>query len=187
MADPTELTLDALHQAVTDAIKAQFPSLATVEFYREDRKGLTTPACLLDISEFEHAPDDDLGTGQMPWDARFEAEIVLDFRTPEAKLAARKLATALGSWLRMRRWAGIHTGAAHVIGCYKDDFKSELDQYEVWRVEWHQVIHLGVNELADDGTVIIPTEILGSWMPDIGLAGKDKYVPLEVAAQDAQP
>lgn len=183
MADPveTEVTLDTLHQAIVDAIKAQFPDLVTVEFYREERDGLPIPACLLDLTEMESVPDEDPGTGQLAMDCRFEAGIILGFRVPNVKLEARKMAAALAVWLRLKRWPGIRCGPAQVIGCYKDDFKPELDQYEVWRVEWHQVIHLGVNAWANTGGTI-PTQLLGSWVPKIGAAHEADYVPLEVAA-----
>jgi hypothetical protein len=179
MADPvteTETTLELVHQVITDAIKAQFPNLSTVEFYREDRDGVTAPACLLDMTEMENVPDDDPGTGQLAMDCRFESEIILGFRTPGVKLEARKLAAAMAVWLRLRRWPGIECGPVEVIGCYPDHFNPKLDQYEVWRVEWHQVINLGVNEWNVAGDV--PTIVLGSWKPEIGQANADKYVEI---------
>jgi hypothetical protein len=190
MADPvtqaTETTLEQVHQAITDAIKAQFPDLVTVEFYREDRDGVTAPACLLDLTEMDNVADDDPGTGQLAMDCRFEAEIILGFRMPGVKLEARKLAAAMAVWLRWMRWPGVLGGPVEVIGCYKDQFNPKLDQYEVWRVEWHQVILLGVNEWANVGG-IIPTTVLGSWVPDIGTGNADKYVPIVEAAEGAQP
>lgn len=185
MADPIDnVTVDTLHQSITDAIKAQFPALATVEFYREDRKGLTVPACLLNLTEMENAPDEDPGTGQLAMDCRFEAEIILNFRTPSVKLVVRQMAAAMAAWLRLRHWPGVIGGPAHVIGCYKDDFQAELDQYEVWRVEWHQVVHIGPLE-ADDG--VIPQQLLGSWVPDIGLGHESKYVPIDTTTAPQVP
>jgi hypothetical protein len=133
----------------------------------------------------ENAPDEDPGTGQLAMDCRFEAEIILGFRTPEVKLAARKLAAAMAVWLKWRHWPDIIGGGAEIIGCYPDQFNPKLDQYEVWRVEWHQIVHLGENELADIGGVI-PTTVLGSWQPDIGTGHEGDYVPIEEAAQGAQ-
>jgi hypothetical protein len=186
MAEPmTETTLEQVHQVITDAIKAQFPGLTTVEFYREERAGVTTPACLLDLTEMDNVAEDDPGTGQLALDCRFEAEIILGFRTPNVKMEARRLAAAMAVWLRWRRWPGVDGGPVEVIGCYPDNFKPELDQYEVWRVEWHQVIFLGVNEW--DGAGIAPTTVLGSWQPAIGPGNADKYVAVAEAAQGPQP
>lgn len=167
----TEVDLAELHDAIVADIKAAFPNLVTVEFYREDRKVLPKPACLLELSELEAIPDDDPGTEQLAVMAKFEAELVIGFRTPEAKRSIRLLAASLAAWLRMRRWTNysgttpkLPTGEAQVIGAYQDDFSmigrdsdKGLEQYEVWRVEWQQRIHLGKTVWTDEGTV--PTEV----------------------------
>ena len=167
----TEVDLAELHAAIVADIKAAFPDLATVEFYREDRKSLPKPACLLNISEMEALDDEDPGTEQLAVLAHFEAELVISFRTPEAKQSICLLAAALAAWLRKRRWTNykgntpkLPTGPAMVSGAYQDDFKiagrdSEkgLEQYEVWRVEWMQLIHLGKTVWTNEGTV--PAEV----------------------------
>src|SRR5690606_27856540 len=104
MAD--EVGLDALHAAIVADIKAAFPALATVEFYREtsDRVRLELPACLLELSEMELAEDEDPGTEQTAVEARFEARLIIGFRTPDAKVEIRKLAGAFAAFLRHRRW-----------------------------------------------------------------------------------
>lgn len=180
----TEINLRALHEAIVADIKAQFPGFATVEFYRDDRKDIPLPACILDLTEFETADDDrDPQTGQLAVDARFEAELIMGFRTPDVKLELRILAGAFAAWLRLRRWTGQPTGAAQVIGCYRDEFNPKLDQYEVWRAEWNQVLHLGDTVWTNEG--VVPTQILGSWLPDIGSANTDDYRDIE--ANGAQP
>lgn len=167
----TEVDLAELHDAIVADIKVVFPDLATVEFYREDRKTLPKPACLLEMSEFENLEDEDPGTEQLAVLAKFEAELVIGFRTPKAKQSIRLLAAALAAWLRKRRWTNysgttpkLPTGPALVIGAYPDDFKvmgrdsdQGQEQYEVWRVEWQQVIHLGNTVWTDEGTV--PAEV----------------------------
>lgn len=168
------LDLDALHDAIVADIKAQFPDLQTVDFYRTDeRKGLPLPAVLLDLTEFEGEPDLDPGTEQLAVTARFEAEIIFGFRTPNVKREIRKFSAAFAAWLRLRRWTGISTDAAKVIGCYPDDFNPELDNYEVWRVEWSQVLYLGNNVWTNDGT--IPTTVLAGYVPQIGIGHEDDY------------
>ncbi len=173
----TEVTLDQLHDAIVAAIQAQFPDLQTVEFYSDQRTdAMPKPACLLELAEMDAAPDIDPGTEQLAMQCRFEARLVIGFRTVKAKLEIRKLAGAFAAWLRKenQRW-GLPVGPAEVIGCYQDDFVPDLDQYEVWRVEWVQVIHLGESVWKDDGTEVPTTVYLGQY-PEIGLAHVDDYV-----------
>lgn len=162
----TDISLATLHAAIVADIQAQFPQLVTVEFYREDRQNLPKPACLLELTELEAIPDDDPGTEQLAVMAKFEAELVVSFRTPNAKQSIRVLAGAFAAWLRMRRWTNpadptkkLPTGEAQVIGAYQDDFaimgrqrQDALEQFEIWRVEWQQRIHLGNTIWTDEGT-----------------------------------
>ncbi|MNT22077.1 hypothetical protein D3C72_1574490 [compost metagenome] len=85
-------------------------------------------------------------------------------------------------WLRKRRFkhpteAGkaLPTGPVQLVGCYKDDFEPELDQYEVWRIEWHQVMHLGVSVFAGETDGVTPGKPLYSWAPQIGNGHADDY------------
>lgn len=173
----TMLDLANLHQAVEDAIKGAFPTLETVEFYREetDREppaAADLPACLLDLEEMEPVPAEDPGTEQLAVYARFAARLVIEFRTPRAKLEIRKLAASFASFLRQRRW-GLPVGPAEVLAIMPDDFSPELDRYEVWRVEWRQIIHLGATVWTDEGiTTLTP---LYGWSPEIGTGNESDY------------
>lgn len=183
----TNIDLDVLHDAIVADIKAAFPQFATVEFYDENRKELPKPACLLELVEMDTIRDEDPGTEQLCVMATFEAQLVIDFRTPKAKRAISFLAAGLAAWLRMRRWTNysgttpkLPTGEALVIGAYRDDFRAigmqrsqDLEQYEVWRVEWQQRIHLGNTIWTDEGAT--PSEVFTGWSPDIGLGNEDKY------------
>ena len=143
----TGTDLAAMHQAITTALAAAFTGVH-VEFYREDRKnlpmgdgvGASPPKAyvLLQLSELD-AAEHDPGTEQQAMVARFEAEIVTRALLPQAKLEARILAGSMAAFLRKQsRWLGVLNGAIQVVGCYRDAFSPELDQYEVWRVEWTQ-------------------------------------------------
>lgn len=176
----TEVTLEQLHDAIVDAIKLQFPDLQTVEFYSDQRTdAIPKPACLLELSEMDAAPDLDPGTEQIALDCRFEARFVIGFRTVKAKLEVRKLAGAFAAWLRKEnhRW-GLPVAPAQVIGCYQDDFSPDLDQYECWRVEWRQVIHLGESVWNDEPGAEVPTTVYVGFEPDVGPAHIDDYVQL---------
>lgn len=173
----TVVTLDAVHDGIVAAIRAQFPTLKTVEAYRLDRKNLPVPACLVEITEMDAAPEVDPGTEQLAVNVRFEARLVIGFRQggKNPKLEVRKLAASFAAFARLNRW-GCPIGPAEVIGCYQDDFDPELDQFECWRVEWQQVIHLGDTVWTDDG--VLPTEVLIGYSPEIGAGNEDDYTSL---------
>ena len=174
----TVTTLDAVHAGIVAAIKAQFPSLQTVEAYRLDRKTLPAPACLIELTEMD-AADLDPGTEQQAVMARFEAKLVIGFRQgmKNPKLEIRKLAAAFAAFVRLQRW-GCPVGPAELIGAYPDDFDPELDQFECWRVEWRQIIHLGESVWADwnDGTP--PGQVLVGYAPAIGAGNEGEYTEL---------
>lgn len=175
----TNIDLGELHQAIQAAIQAQFPAFKIVEFYREeeDRKPPPPeqlPACLLEMSEMEAALDEDPGTEQLPVYARFEARVMIGFRTPRAKIEIRKLAGALAAWIfKNKHFHGKPTGPAEIIGLSPDDFDPELDRFEVWRVEWRSIVHLGETIWTDEG--VTPSAPLYSWSPDIGNGNAHKY------------
>lgn len=173
----TEIDLTVLHDAIVADIRAAFPALATVQFYRgeddgEERKSIPTPACILELSEFEADDEADPGTGQLCVIASFDAELIVGFRTERAKHSIRHLAAAMAAWLHKRRWTNpanpakkLPTGEAMVAGAYPDDFRgggsasreTNLDQFEVWRIEWRQRIHLGNTVWTDEGST--PAEV----------------------------
>ena len=99
----TVTALADLHDAIVRAIRGQFPTLRTVEAYREDRKSLPTPACLVELSEKEAEDGLDPGTGQLAVKARFEARLILGFRQEGCpKLAVRRLAAALAVFVHQQ-------------------------------------------------------------------------------------
>lgn len=175
MADQnTEVSLDTLHDVIIQQIQAQFSNLQTVEFYRTDYSGLAIPACLLEITEFENEPAEDPGTEQLAVNARFEARLIIGFKTPKAKLEIRKLATAFAAWVKFRKWPGAPSGEAQVIGIYEDHLDPALNQYEVWRVEWTQLLFLGSNVWLGEG--VVPTTVMLGFAPDIGIGHETDYV-----------
>lgn len=179
MANPaTAVTLDQLHQAILDGIRAQFPDLKTVEDYPEDRSVLKPPqlpACLVEMTELEASPEDDPGTEQLAAYAGFEARFIIGFRTVKAKRSIRQLAAQFMLGLRGQRW-GLPVGAAIPVRAYEDPFIPDLDQFEVWTVEWRQLIHLGVSTWTDEGAT--PGQPMVGYAPDIGPPHVDDYEPL---------
>lgn len=176
--------LAAMHAAIVSTSAAAFPGVH-FEFYREDRKNLPMGSgaagqppkayCLMELPEMD-ASDTDPGTEQQALAARFEAEIVIKSMQPDARLLVRVLAGSYAAFLRKQmRWPGVLNGPIRVVGCYKDDFSPELDQFEVWRVEWTQDVWLGdVSEAM--GTV--PGQPLYSFVPLIGIPHEPEYLPV---------
>lgn len=180
----TEVDLSTLHNAIVADIKAAFPQLLTVEFYQdnpETRKTLPIPACLLTITELEADDEDDPGTEQLAVVATFEARFIINsIRTPRAAMAIRTLSAAFMAWLRKRRWTNpdnpakkLPTGPANVVGGFPDDFTPELDKFEVWRVEWQQIIHLGESVWNDEG--VTPSIVYLGQAPEIGTGNEHNY------------
>lgn len=178
MADAnTEVTLDGLHAAIKAAIVAAFPSFQTVEWYRDDEmEGMPTPACLLEMTEFDPVPDNNAGTGQFPALARIEARIIMSARKPEAKQAVRKAAVSLAAWLYLRRFPGANTDAAAIVSVQPDEFAPHVDKFATWCVEFVVPAMFGESVWENDGTV--PSAYY-SFAPDIGAAHEADYVKLE--------
>lgn len=172
----TAIDLDAMHDAIIASIQAAFPLLSTVDAYRDDRKNLALPAVLISLTDLEPDPGEDPGTEQLAAIARFDAQIVIGFRTANAKREIRNLAAALAHHIYGNRW-GQPVEAARVTAIVPDDFSPELDRFEVWRIEWQQIVHIGTSIWNNDGE--IPTQVLIGFAPDIGPGNEDKYVPIE--------
>jgi len=176
----TSIDIEDLHDAIAGAISAQFPDILTVEFYREesDRQSISSislPACLIEMTEMEPSPQDDPGTEQLAVWARFEARLIIGFRTTKAKIEIRKLSAALAVFLRFNRWS-LPVGPAEVLAIIPDNFSPELDRFEVWRVEWRQLIHLGESVWVDDGSGQLNP--VYSWAPEIGTGHEEYYKPI---------
>ena len=171
----TTVTLDEVADGIVSTLQTQFADLH-VEAYRTDRRNLPVPACLVEMTEFEDY-DTDPGTGQLAVMATFNALVVIGFRQPgkNPKREVRRLAGAVAAFARLQRW-GCKIGPAEVLGAFPDDFDPDLDQYESWRVEWRQVIHLGETVWTNDG--ITPSVVKVSYSPLIGTAHEADYVQI---------
>lgn len=161
----TAINLDALFDAITASISAAVPGFQRVEVYdpEGDRLDIETPACLIDLVELE--PTDNPGTEQLAAVAHFEAMILISFRATSAKREIVKRAAAVALHAQGQRW-GMPVEPATVTAIAPSDFRPELDQFEVWAVEWRQTIQIGESIWNDDGTP--PTQVLASWSPEIG-------------------
>lgn len=155
--------LTELHEAIKAQLAAAFPMFKLVDYYIDEHDELTAedmPALLFELTELETGEDHDPGTEQWATESRWEARVVLPYRTPNARLQARVLAGNLSVFLHKRnRWQGQNGGEIKVIGAFRDDFSPELDRFEVWRVEWAQCLHLGESVFADENAGDVPGDV----------------------------
>lgn len=161
----TQISLDALHEAILAQIRGAFPEIATVEDYPDDRRRVAVPAALVELTEMTAAPDDDPGTGQLAMELQFELRYIVGFRGANQGRLIRRNSAALAHFIQHQQW-GLPVEPARVLVCEPDAFSPELDQYHVWRIEWAQVVHIGENEWLDDGEP--PTEVWVGVSPLIG-------------------
>lgn len=168
----TEIDLDTLHDQILQSIRSKFPDL-NVDDYRSERDRLVLPACLVELVDLDADPEIDPGTEQLAVLARFEARVILGFKTANVKREIRKAACALAAFVHNQRF-GLPIGPAEVLTISPDNFSPELDQFEIFRVEWQQALHLGSSVWKNDGT--IPTHVYLGISPDIGPPNVDKYV-----------
>lgn len=140
----TEIDLDALHDAVVAAISSGMPTVASVQAYPDTSEPLPLPAVLVDLEDMEAAPDVDPGTEQLAVRVRWRARLILGFRTADVQRQVRKGAAQLAHLVHLNRW-GKPVEPARVTLVGPDPFDPALDQYEVWVVEWEQIVHLGAS------------------------------------------
>ena len=178
MADAnTEVTLEAMHDAIAAQIKAAFPDFVTVEFYRDDEsEQIATPACILEMTEAEPIPANDAGSGQWCALARFDARIIMSSRAATSRLEIRKAAIAFAAWLHNRRMPGIATDPCQVIACEPDEFAPHVDRFVTWRVEWVMPAMFGEMAWKNDGAI---PQAFFSFAPVIGVPNEPKYLPVE--------
>jgi hypothetical protein len=176
MADADfKVDIESLHDAIRDQVAAAFPDFVTVEFYRDDEDELIpTPACLMAMTEAEPQPDSDAGGGHFPVLLRFEAQVIMAHNGPATRLAVRKAATALATWLyQLKRFQGQVTDPIQVIACEPDEFAPTADKWMVWRVEFVITTFLGETAWTNEG--VVPTDVVYSWSPKIGAGNVGEY------------
>jgi hypothetical protein len=155
-------------------LKAQFPSVPTIEEYPQLRKKITAPSILVDLADL--TPLADPGTGQLTLSARFEARVILDqVPSPDGvkSVLALDLAAAVAQYLFTRgRWG--EAGSAGEFRVEPDQFKPELAAYCAYLVEWTHEIRLGTSVWTGDG--VTPTQIYVGLDPEVGSGHEDDYV-----------
>lgn len=172
----TAINFDELLDAMCASIGAAFPALQVVDAYDPDRGEFPAPALFVGIDDMEGVPDEDPGTEQLALLVRFEAYLILGFRTTEVLRQAPALAAAIAHHIHLSRW-GKPVRPAEVTLIEPDEFSPELDQFVAWRIDFQHVVHVGASIWTDEGT--LPTQVLASWAPKIGPGNEPSYVDIE--------
>lgn len=134
--------IDALHDAIRDALAAQFPTMQ-VSYYDRPGEKIPTPSILLDMDDIIPEDPEDTGTEQLACLLNFNAYVVLDYKAGKKK-AIKSLAGAVMAFVRGKRW-GCPVGAANIAGAYPDRIRGRETDYEVMRVEFSHEALLGVD------------------------------------------
>lgn len=184
----TAVTVDEVTDAIVEKLAERLGTGWTVQAYPEERSDedeqevrpqVPVPWATVELMEINVDPDTDPMTDQSAQTCRFRARLIVDGFPSGAKRLVRSKASDLLLWLRCNRM-GLTIGEAKAIGAAKDDFTPELEQYEVWYVDWTHLIHVGPgNEDPDQFDAEFPTEVYAGVAPEIGPPNIDKYVKLD--------
>lgn len=171
----TQVTLDEVTAAIVATLATVFDeAVQTVAAYPDQRTKIATPAILIECVEM--APAEDPGTEQTALRCRFEAHCLVSGYESGAKAAVRTLAAQVSHAVRQSRW-GLPVGSADLLGARPDDYFPELEETEVWIVEWEQTIHVGSESIwSPPEDWVEPGEVWVGITPDIGLPHVDDYV-----------
>ncbi|QKN87907.1 putative tail completion protein [Acinetobacter phage vB_AbaP_Alexa] len=180
MADALiETDLLGLCEAIEAKLSEAFPDFKVVQFFREEEeraplKEPELPALLLEVSELEPNPEGDPGTEQLSVIARFEARVVVNFRTVKGKIEAAKIAGAVAAFMhKERHFHRVKGCPVTVDAIVSDAFYPDLDRFNVWRVDFSCIAWLGESVWTSDGTT--PGEPVYSWVPKIGPGNESEY------------
>jgi hypothetical protein len=124
-----------------------------VDYYPKIRKSLKIPAVLIELSELRGG--DQIGTEQLPMTAYLEARCVW---APENEGLARvrELAASVAYSIFRAARLGLPISPPNITNISPDALKPELDQFDVWVVEWTYDIFIGENLWLEN---VLPREI----------------------------
>lgn len=162
-----------LHNAILNEVNSKIAGIVTSGFYPKLRTAIQTPAIFIDLASME--PGTDPGTEELALLLRFEARIVIG-SGDSACLSVRELAAEVARIVHKNSF-GVRVKPAALVSVSPDNFRPEIDAYEVWLVEWQHEIHLG--QSIWDGIGITPQQIFLGYVPFVGTAHEDKYVKVE--------
>lgn len=163
--------LTTLHTAITEAVQAAMPLLATVGAYAEATEGTALPALFHSITDMRSGTDP--GDGRSAVIATVRARITVATSTPQARLHAGMLAAQLIDLLRQQRWGLDFVEGACNVHASTDASTGGVAGDVTWNVQWEQVVLLGHTQWPWPDQP--PGTLAFAFSPDTGPAHKDAY------------
>jgi hypothetical protein len=165
-------TIDLAHEAVMNFVRETFPDLQQVTAYGENREEIQMPAFMFELEEFEMGElENDVGTGQISLITRWCGYFIELFNVENVKTVLRSRAGEFAFKIHNNR-LGLRCDPCRFIRADPESFKPSLEKFEVFKVEWSQVIILGDVPQEPDLSIYLGFE------PNVGLAHKDDYILL---------
>lgn len=179
MSEPADVTtLGEVHAGILAAFAARYAGrVQTVAAYDpfapqdeaaeppgQERRALTTPALLLELSAIDPGPDD--GTDRQPLRLTWTAHCVLSFLTHGLQTELREFAGDVLACVRHNRWGFARAlRAPQALSAQPGEFRPGLAGYDSWVVTWEQDAYLGPDVWAGG---LPPTEVWIGFAPLIG-------------------
>lgn len=165
------MTLTEALDTLTARLREALPDVPTVSADPppQTQRAVRVPAVYVQLVEME--PLSIPGDGRVAADARFEAYCIVDPNTPRSELACRELAARVILALHAVPRPLPGHGHLRLVRAGEADFRTDLDGYRMWLVEFGMELLLGELSPAPPA----PTEIWLVVSPDIGPPNVDSY------------
>lgn len=177
--DLKNIDLVSFQESIVGAIRAAMPGLVTVEFYRDDEtEELPTPACLLEVAEWDFDGEDTAGTGQQCVTLRLRARLIFSREAGPIDTSLRVAGLALAAAISKKRFPG-GSGPANLLMAAPDDFHPRARQFGIWLTEWTQEAYVGESVWVD---AAVPTAVYIGFVPDVGPEHVADYIQIGAGA-----
>lgn len=116
---------------------AKFPETKTID---------KIPSIFFEMTDFE--PINDPMTGELDFETRWEAAVIFSSSLEKSQIYARNVAARIALAVHQETFVK-NASPARVLRCSDSDFDLKVSGFEVWNVEWAQVVRLGANDFTD--------------------------------------
>lgn len=157
--------------AIKAGLETQFDWVESVETWPNNRDRLQTPALLVEIGEMDVG--DDPGTGETKLNCQVSIYVVIRDSQETDSVSSLDTAASIAAYLRLNRF-GLPVGPSFVRGAYPDVWQPELEEFNVWRVDYETSIRVGEDGFAPGESYELQQVWLGR-DPNTGSEHVDDY------------